>query len=155
MTMTYSKNGEGLTESFEGCRLTAYQDSKGIWTIGVGHTGSNVCEGMTITQAEADTLLLFDIARTSAAVNRLVTVVLTQDEFDALVDFAFNVGIGALQGSTLLRKLNAGDFQGAAAEFVKWDHAGAVVLAGLLRRRQAETDIFEQGIKTGDTVSNS
>lgn len=143
--MTYSKDGTALTESFEGCQLTAYQDSKGVWTIGVGHTGPDVCEGMTITQQEADTLLLFDIAKATAAVDRLVTVQVTQDEFDALVDFAFNVGIGALQGSTLLRKLNAGDFAGAANEFDKWDHAGALVLAGLLRRRQAETALFEQG----------
>lgn len=84
--------------------------------------------------------------RRLSAVNRLVTVVFNQNGFDALVDFAFNLGNNALSGSTLLRKLNAGDFAGAADEFPKWCHAGGKLVPGLLRRRQAEQRLFQQGI---------
>ncbi|MCA8110270.1 lysozyme [Burkholderia cepacia] len=157
MTFAYSKTGLQLTEQFEGCRLTAYQDSVGVWTIGYGHTGQDVYKGLTITQEKAEQLLLQDIAKASAAVNRLVTLDragaadtdglpdLTQDEFDALVDFTFNLGAGRLAGSTLLKKLNAGDIEGAAAEFPKWIYAGGKVLAGLVKRRDAERALFLLG----------
>jgi lysozyme len=138
----YSRTGEQLTEHFEGCRLTAYQDVKGLWTIGVGHTGPEVCEGLVWTQEQADAQLLKDIQNAVDHVNRLVTVPLTQDEFDALVDFIFNVGSGNFDRSALLRLLNAGDYQGAAAQFDLWDHAGGKVVAGLLRRREAEKAEF-------------
>jgi lysozyme len=142
----YSGDGLALTEQFEGCKLAAYQDVKGVWTIGYGHTGPDVVPGMTITQAQAQTLLASDVSSAAACVNNVVTVQLEQDEFDALVDFAFNAGKGAFEGSTMLRALNAGDFAGAAAQFDLWDHAGAAVVAGLLRRRQAETALFTTGI---------
>lgn len=136
---TYSKEGLALTEQFEGLRLTAYQDVAGVWTIGYGHTGPDVKPGMTITQAEAEALLAQDIKKAVDAVNRLVTYVgLTQSQFDACVDFAFNVGVHNLEHSTLLRKLNDGDVAGAAAEFPKWCKAGGKAVEGLVKRRSAE-----------------
>jgi lysozyme len=138
----YGKTGLTLTESFEGLKLTAYRDVCGVWTIGYGHTGPDVHPGMTITQAEAEELLLADVAHAVATVNRCVTVKLNQDQFDALVDFAFNAGCGALEGSTLLKDLNAGDYAAAADQFEEWDHAGDKVVAGLLRRREAEATLF-------------
>lgn len=141
--LTYSAKGLALTEQFEGCRLTAYQDQVGVWTIGYGHTGPGVKPGMTIIDAQAQALLAQDVEGAAACVNNVVTVKLTQDEFDALVDFVFNLGAGAFSGSTMLRKLNAGDFTGAAAQFDLWDRAGGAVVAGLLRRRQEEADLFD------------
>ena len=143
---TYSKKGLQLTEQFEGLRLTAYQDQVGVWTIGYGHTGKDVRPGLTITQQQAEDLLAKDVASAAASVNQLVTVVIGQNQFDALVDFTFNLGAGALGGSTLLRKLNAGDFAGAAAEFPKWCRAGGKVVLGLQRRRQAEQALFLQAM---------
>ena len=145
--LSYGKDGTELTEQFEGLRLTAYQDQVGVWTIGYGHTGPDVYPGLTITQNEATSLLLHDVATAAGCVNRLVTVALAQDEFDALVDFVFNLGTQAFAGSTLLRLLNSGDFNGAIGEFAKWDHAGGQVVAGLLRRRLAEAQLFQQGMQ--------
>lgn len=145
--MKYSKQGLALTESFEGCRLVAYRDSVGVWTLGYGHT-KGVVEGMTCTQEQAEQFLLADVADAEAAVNRLVHIALSQEEFDALVDFTFNLGTGNLASSTLLKKLNARDIQGAIDEFVKWDRAGGVEVAGLLRRRKAEAALFTLGADT-------
>jgi len=142
VNFTYSKNGLALTKQFEGCKLTAYQDSVGVWTIGYGHTGTFAVQGKTITQAFADQLLLADIAKFEAGVLKLVRAVINQNQFDALVDFSFNLGLGNLGSSTLLKKLNAGDIKGAAEEFLRWDKAGGKVLAGLTRRRKAERDLF-------------
>jgi lysozyme len=142
---SYGKNGLALTESCEGCKLTAYQDSVGVWTIGYGHTGPDVHKGLRITQNQATALLLKDVQSAADCVNKLVTVQLTQDEFDALVDFVFNVGSGNFANSTLLKLLNAGDFNGAVNEFQKWDKAGGVVLPGLLKRRLAEANLFRKG----------
>lgn len=139
--MQYSGNGLALTESFEGCKLTAYQDPKGVWTNGYGNT-HGVVPGSTITQAQADADLQANLFIAICVVNRSVTIKLTQGEFDALVDFVFNVGPGNFVGSTLLKLLNAGDFHHAALEFDKWDRCNGKVLAGLLRRRQAEEDEF-------------
>jgi lysozyme len=143
--LTYSTKGLSLTEQFEGCRLTAYQDQVGVWTIGYGHTGPDVTAGMTITIDAAQALLAKDVSSAADCVSNLVEVTLTQEEFDALVDFVFNLGAGAFRGSTMLRDLNAGDFTSAAAQFDMWDHAGGAVVAGLLRRRQAEAELFEGG----------
>jgi len=140
--MIYSQTGRALTEQFEGCRLMAYQDQAGVWTIGYGHT-SGVSEGMTCTQAQADSWLAEDIQWAADVVNREVEVALSQGEFDALVDFVFNAGSGNFQSSTLLRLINSGDLTDAAAQFDLWDHAGGQVVAGLLRRRQAETAEFQ------------
>lgn len=140
--MKYSVSGLHLTEQFEGCRLTAYQDSKGVFTIGYGHT-RNVHQNDTCTQAEAELFLQQDVSWAEDIVNNNVTTVLTQPQFDALVDFVFNVGSGNFLSSTLLKLLNAGDFEGASNQFVRWDRAGGQVLAGLLRRRNAEKEVFD------------
>lgn len=142
--MRYSKQGIDLTKQFESCRLTAYQDSRSVWTIGWGHT-SGVEEGATCSQEQADQWLLDDVADAENAVNRLVKIGLTQEEFDSLVDFTFNVGVGAFHHSTLLAKLNDNDVQGSIDEFDKWDMAGGKVVAGLLRRRNAERALFTLG----------
>jgi lysozyme len=141
--LTYSRNGLALTEQYEGCRLTAYQDQVGVWTIGYGHTGADVTPGLTITQAEAEALLAKDVLAAARCVNTLVKLPLTQGEFDALVDFVFNLGPGNFLRSTLLTALNAGDLAKAAAQFECWDRAGGVVVAGLLRRRKAELGLFQ------------
>ncbi|HEX3661022.1 MAG TPA: lysozyme [Acidobacteriaceae bacterium] len=143
--LTYGGKGLTLTEQFEGCRLTAYQDQVRVWTIGYGHTGPEVCAGMTVTLDEAQALLAKDVSNAAAFVNRIVMVELNQEEFDALVDFVFNLGAGSFENSTLLRMLNAGEFTAAAAQFAVWDRAGGAIVAGLLRRRQAETALFNEG----------
>lgn len=139
--MIYSKNGLHLTEQFEGCRLKAYQDSVGVWTIGYGHT-FNGSPSATCTQEQAEGWLSEDVMTASNAVNRLVHVPINQNEFDALVDFTFNLGAGRLATSTMLDLLNAGDHIAAAAQFEKWDMAGGKHVAGLLRRRQTEKSLF-------------
>jgi lysozyme len=141
--LTYSGNGLALTEQWEGCCLTAYQDQVGVWTIGYGHTGADVTPGLTITQQQAEALLAKDVLVAARCVNTMVKLPLSQGEFDALVDFVFNLGAGNFARSTLLTALNAGDFARAAAQFECWDRAGGIVVAGLLRRRQAELGLFE------------
>jgi lysozyme len=139
---TYSDAGLNLTQTCEGCRLSAYADQGGVWTIGYGHTGPGVHAGLTITQEQADTFLQSDIAGSVACVNKLVTANISQSQFDALVDFTFNLGCASLASSTLLRYVNTGDFASAANEFQRWDHIGNIIVPGLLRRRQAEAQMF-------------
>lgn len=139
--LDYSKDGLRLTELFEGDVLTAYQDQRGLWTIGYGHT-AGVQHGQTITPAQADAFLATDIRAAARCVNDVVTVKLTQGQFDALVDFVFNVGEGNFRHSTLLREINEQKFPEAIAQFKLWDHCGGVVNAGLLRRRNAEAEEF-------------
>ena len=138
-----SAAGVDLIKGFEGLRLAAYQDSAGVWTIGYGHT-AGVQPGDRITTAEAEQLLRQDTAWAQQAVRDLVRVPLSQGQFDALTSFTFNLGAGALESSTLLRKLNAGDTAGAQAEFGRWIHADGQVLPGLVRRRAAEAALFDQ-----------
>lgn len=141
--MQYSKTGLALTESFEGCKLTSYWDNIGhVWTIGFGSTGPDIVRGLTWTLGQCIDRLMTHMQGCVEAVNNLVRVPLSQGQFDAIVDFAYNAGIGALAHSTLLRDLNADDFAAAADEFEKWDRAGGLVVAGLLRRRQAEEKEF-------------
>jgi lysozyme len=131
-----------LIEHFEGCLLHAYRDPVGIWTIGFGHT-KNVKPGTVISKQKALELLETDMQECADAILKSVKVPVTTNEICALVSFAFNVGIGALKGSTLLRKLNAGrPHQEVADEFLKWIHAGGRVLPGLVRRRKAERELF-------------
>lgn len=144
MSMTYSKSGLALTESFEGCKLVAYQDQVGRWTIGFGHT-MGVQQGDTCTQEQAEAWLAADLQWAVTVINSLVKVPLTQGEFDSLVDFTFNLGAGSMKSSTLLVLVNKSDMEDAAKEFEKWDHAGGVVVAGLLRRRNAEEAEFTNG----------
>lgn len=138
----YGEAGLALTKGFEGLRLEAYADQGGVWTVGYGHTGPGVYAGLAITEDQAETLLISDIAGAVACVNRLVTAKVNQNQFDALVDFTFNLGCASLSQSTLLRTVNAGDFQGAGAQFLRWDHIRGVVVMGLARRRQAEVVLF-------------
>lgn len=133
--------GIQLLTSFEGCELTAYQDSVGVWTIGYGHT-KDVHPGMKITQAEAEKFLKQDLATFEDAVADAVEVEINADQFSALVSFAYNLGAGSLFEPTLLRVLNKGDFQAAANEFPKWNKAGGQALLGLTRRRLAERALF-------------
>jgi lysozyme len=141
--LTYSKAGAKLTESFEGLRLTAYRDVADVLSIGYGHTGPDVHEGMTITPEQAEGLLMDDIQKASSCVNTAVTYQLTQPEFDAVVDLTYNIGCAAFCGSTMRRLLNEGDIMGASKQFELWDHAGGKVVAGLLRRRIAEAAEFD------------
>jgi lysozyme len=138
----YSVAGMALTKGFEGLRLTAYQDVVGVWTVGYGHTGPALLAGMTISEADADALLRADLADAVACVNRAVRVTISQNQFDAMVDFCFNAGRGNFLQSSLLRKVNLGDFAGAAVQFGLWVHAGGEVVPGLVRRRKAEAALF-------------
>jgi lysozyme len=133
-----------LTKSFEGLHLEAYRDCAGVWTIGYGHTDPTLAAGQTISEPEAEELLRADLAEAVACVNRGVQSVISQSQFDAMVDFCFNAGRGNFLNSTLLRmrKLNSGDVEGAAAQFALWVHAGGEVVAGLVRRRKAEAELF-------------
>ena len=144
--MQTSDKGIALIKQFEGCKLTAYQDSVGVWTIGYGWTqpvdGKPIRAGMTIKQETAERLLKTGLVSYESNVSRLVKVDLTQGQFDALVSFTYNLGARSLSTSTLLRKLNAGDYAGAADEFLRWNKAGGKVLNGLSRRREAERDLF-------------
>ena len=147
--MKMSKEGvEALLKKFEGCKLKAYRCPANVCTIGYGHTSAagtpTVIDGMTITQKQADDILWQDLVKYETAVQGLVTQDLTQHQFDVLVDFAYNAGVGALKSSTLLKKINAGDFDAVPAELMKWTKGkipgkGMQVLPGLLRRRQAES----------------
>ncbi len=140
--MSVSEAGLELIRECEGFRAEAYRDAVGLWTIGYGHTG-NVRAGDRITRAEGEALLRLDAGCAAESVGRVVAVPLRQGQVDALVSFVFNLGAPALEGSTLLRKLNAGDAAGAAAEFPKWCHAGNAVLPGLVTRRARERALFE------------
>lgn len=143
--MKISEAGLSLIKSFEGCVLTAYLDAVGIWTVGYGHTGPNVHRGLKITQSQAEEILLQDVRRFELGVANNVRVSLNQNEFDALVSFAFNVGVNALKGSTLLRLLNEGASRSiVAGEFLRWNKGDGKVLEGLTRRRQAEKALFLQ-----------
>lgn len=117
--MKMSENGLHLLEMREGSRTLAYKDTKGIWTIGVGHTGPEVKEGLRWTPAQIDEAFRKDVEWAEDAVNK-VKVPLTQYQFDALVSFVFNVGAGAFERSTMLKCLNKGDFHQACLEFDKW-----------------------------------
>ncbi|HFO0262112.1 MULTISPECIES: lysozyme [Serratia] len=144
--MKISDDGMALIKRFEGLRLQAYQDSVGVWTIGYGWTqpvaGRKVGAGMAIDAATAERLLVCGVAQFEQGVERRVAVTITQGQFDALVSFAYNLGLRALEKSTLLRRLNAGDRQGAADQFDRWVNAGGVRLDGLVARRAAERALF-------------
>ncbi len=126
---------------FEGLRLKAYKCPAGVWTIGYGSTGPGITAGLTWTLDQAKDRLKKDVETFAAGVAKIAGTC-TQGQFDALVSFAYNVGLGALKSSTLLRKHLAGDYAGAAREFAKWNKAGGKVLAGLTTRRVAETALY-------------
>jgi lysozyme len=147
--MKVSAAGRKAIAGHEGVRLKAYPDpATGAepWTIGVGHTSAaglpKVYKGLTITADECDEILSRDLATFERAVENAVTVTLNQNQFDALVSFTFNVGAGNFKGSTLLRKLNAGDYRGAADQFPVWNKAAGKVMQGLVSRRADERAMF-------------
>lgn len=146
--MKISERGIHFIKSEEGERLTAYLDVVGIWTIGIGHTGpvdgKPVTQGMTITKDKSRELLLKDLKRFERAVNNSVTVPLKQNQYDALVSLAFNIGEGAFSRSTLVRKLNQNDIKGASEQFLVWKNAGGRVVNGLLSRRKREKAMFDE-----------
>lgn len=143
--MRFIEAGLKLLKSFEGCKLEAYQDQKGVWTIGWGCT-RDVVEGLTIDQAEADFRLMNDVRSVSGRVMSLVKAPITDNQFTAMVCFAYNVGTGALRDSMLLQLVNAKRYQEAAEEFMKWSHITVdgqkIAVDGLLKRRKAERDLF-------------
>ena len=139
--MNISKKGIDLIKRFEGCRLKAYKCPAGVWTIGYGHT-NNVRPDDIITQTDADELLNNDFKVHEENVKRVVKIALTQNQFDALVSFEYNVGYGAFANSTLLKLLNAGNYNGASKQFERWVYAGDRVLEGLVKRRKAERELF-------------
>ena len=143
--MNPSKDVVELIKEFEGFRAQSYSDVVGVWTIGYGTTrvhGNKVVPGMVCTREEAEEYLYDELEPVAERISAMVKVPLTQNQFDALCSFSYNLGTGALQSSTLLRKLNAGDYNGSANEFPKWDHAGGKKVAGLTRRREAERNLF-------------
>lgn len=144
--MHISEKGLALIRQAEGLRLSAYKCPAGIATIGYGHT-AGVKMGQSIDKAEAERLLRGDVASFELSVLGIVSVPLSQGQFDALVSFAYNLGASALKGSTLLRLLNAGLYADAANQFGRWNKAGGKVLAGLTARRAAERALFD-GVAT-------
>lgn len=182
--MKMSANGLAVLKHYENCHLEVYPDPASAlgkectrrgflatdyksvgnwsafdgkpWTIGWGHTGDEVKPGLVWTQKQADDTLVNDLARFEKAVTSMVKKPINQNQFDALTDFAYNAGEGNLQKSTLLSKVNAGDFKAAADEFPKWRKGGGVVLYGLVKRRAAEQALFngetaKAAIKIGDS----
>lgn len=148
--MQTSPAGRAAIARREGNKLTAYQDSVGVWTVGVGHTSAagppKVTKGMKITAAESDEILARDLSAVEAAVSSLVEVPLSQNEFDALVSLVFNIGAGAFKKSTVLRSLNGGNRTGAADAMLAWNKGTVdgkrIVLKGLASRRQEERTQF-------------
>ena len=140
--MQISEEGISLIKHFEGCGLEAYQDSIGIWTIGYG-TIKGVKEGDQINQDEAEHLLQEEMPEYEGYINEMVNVPLEQNQFDALCSWVFNLGPTNLQSSTLLKVLNEGKYDEVPDQIVRWNKAGGQVLKGLVKRRQAEADMFE------------
>lgn len=139
--MKLSQRGLDAIKAHEGLRLRAYDDGAGVLTIGYGHTAA-VRAGDQITAEQAEQFLREDVEWAEACVRDAVHVSISQAQFDALTSLVFNIGAGAFRKSTLLQKLNAGDYSGAAQEFVRWNQAGGRVMPGLTKRRLAERDLF-------------
>lgn len=156
MSRKISQTGLKLIKNFEGCRLTAYKPvpTEKYWTIGWGHYGPDVKAGMTISQAQADSMLIADLAKYEAYVNNAVyvpvTAKLNQNQFDALVSFCYNCGAGNLKKLCTDRTVEQ-----IAASITKYNKAGGNVLAGLVRRRQAELDLFNQSVKEATVVGDN
>jgi lysozyme len=141
--MNLSAAGLQLLKKSEGFRDRTYLDATGLPTIGFGHRLVHPeCYPAGITPAQAEVILLWDVRDAEQAVERLVKVPLTQGQFDALVDFTFNLGSGRLAGSTLLQNLNSGKYDEAAGQLLRWDHAGAQELASLKARREGEFQLW-------------
>ena len=140
--METSNEGISLIQKFEGCELEAYQCSAGVWTIGYGHT-KDVIKGMTITKEEAEQMLVDELHEYENYINEYVTVALSQNQFDALVSWVYNLGPANLKVSTMLKVLNKGQYEEVPAQMKRWNKAGGKVLEGLIRRREAEACLFK------------
>ncbi|WP_412058351.1 lysozyme [Bartonella sp. DGB2] len=149
MTRRISKEGLALIKQWEGLRREAYCDSAGVWTIGYGHTAAAGApypkQGMVLREQEAQALLLQDLHQYEQAVDGLVGVELNDNQFSALVSFCFNVGVDAFERSTLLKKLNQGDYTCVPSELAKWVQAGGKRVVGLVNRRAAEAGLWARG----------
>lgn len=149
MARTVNVETLSLVKQFEGCKLAAYPDPGSVdgnpWTIGYGHTGANIRRGLTITQAQADDWLESDLNTVAAFVASVVTVALTDNQFGALVSFTFNVGNRGFKTSTLLKKLNAGDYASVPAQLARWNKNDGKVMPGLTNRRAAEAGLWARG----------
>lgn len=148
--MEMSAGGKkALLQAFEGCKLKAYKCPAGIWTIGYGHTSAagnpEVEDDLVITQAEADTVLSNDLHKFETGVESLLKVSVEQHQFDVLVDFAYNAGLGNLKNSGILRQTNASAFDKVPDELMKWTKGGGKVLPGLVRRCQARVSWWNTG----------
>lgn len=156
--MRMSQAGLDLVKEFEGLRTKAYKCPANVWTIGYGHTSAAgdpvVGSDLVVTKEQAEQILDRDLRKYENGVKRLVEVGITQGQFDALVSFAYNAGVGRLSGSTLLKRVNAGRFDEVPAEFMKWTKGGGKELPGLVRRRRAEVKLW-RGIDTDLPVSNT
>lgn len=149
MNKQISNAGIQLVKYFEGCILTAYWDATGhVWTIGIGHTGPDVYEGLIITEYAAEQLLRTDMLDSDQIVNSNVLVELNQGQFDAISSFTFNGGLGMLQGG-MLDHLNASDFTWVSNHFVDYCYSGGVYLEGLYNRRVKEKELFDTGMFNG------
>jgi lysozyme len=155
--MRMSAAGLATVKEFEGLRLKAYKCPAAVWTIGYGHTSAAgnpiVTPELVITKEEAEETLARDMEQYEEGVRKYVKVDLTQGQFDALVDFAYNAGVGALAKSTLLKRVNAEKFDEVPAEFMKWTKGGGKELPGLVRRRRAEVKLW-RGLETEKPVCN-
>ena len=140
--MNLNKDGLDLIKNFEGCKLTVYADGAGLPTVGYGHMDRTMTIGNTIDQEEANTLLDVDLTRTENVLRKYIKVIITDNQFSALVSLAFNIGVGNFVKSTLLKLVNEEEFDDAAKEFMKWDHLGQDLSVGLMRRREAEKALF-------------
>jgi len=149
MTRKINSEGLGHLKRWEGLRLAAYQDVKGVWTIGYGHTAGAgkpyVHKGMTITADEAEAMLARDLGQYERTVTESVKVPLNDNQFAALVSFCYNVGVSAFRRSTLLKKLNKGDYEAVPAELMKWTRSGNKYPKGLKNRRAAEAGLWAKG----------
>ncbi len=144
-----SKEGLVMIKQWEGLRLSAYKDAIGVWTIGYGHTSTAgkpfVHKGMTVTEEQAENVLCQDLKQFENAVEQAVQVSLTNEQFAALVSFCYNVGTAAFCNSTLLKKLNQGEYEAVPSELQKWTKAGGKRLQGLVHRRAAEAGLWAKG----------
>lgn len=149
MTMVTSDEGIALIKAFEGFQAHPYRDTGGLWTVGYGHkvvSGDGVVINDYITPVQGTSLLRHDVAVAEIVVNKLVKVPLNQNQFDALVSFTYNLGGGNLLKSTLLKVLNAGDYDRAASEFLKWDYVAGAPNEAIANRRRKESTLFSTGV---------
>ena len=143
-TREVTKEGLDFIQDVEGCKLFAYLDTGGVYTIGVGHTGPEVVKGLTCSMEQALQWLKEDSEEAQEGIRKWIKVLLTQNQFNALVSFVFNVGVNAFSKSTMLKLINKGDFDGASNEFPKWNKDNGKEILGLSKRRILEQSVFEK-----------